>query len=195
MEQPPARRLPTRSVKWVSGFVAVLLAVALVAILLHSRSIISPAQTAHCEHLSSAGVASSLETRKMGVSVFLFINNSASTCTLGTPAISFIDASGGRLDVPQDRAPGATEGITSLGAGKAAAVPFSFDSTSCGQMSLMFDHVRATFIGGVDIRIAHAGDMCTGSRITVSAPISAQSCADGSFVWDMPNSSGPKPTC
>jgi hypothetical protein len=125
----------------------------------------------------------------------MLINESTSACTLKAPAISFLDSSGTKLQVPQDWAPGATAGVITLAGAGAAVVPFSLGSGPCSPTSLQFDSIRASFAAGVEVSVRGVGGLCQGSRVLVSAPIPAVSCADGSVMAVSPNLSGPKPTC
>lgn len=195
VEQRPARRLQTRSFQLAGGLVAGLLAVALVAALLYSRGSLSPhpAQPGgQCAYLFSPGTSA---RGNMTNEVIVVINESLSACTLKAPTVSFIDASGNRLDVPQDLAPGALDGVLTLPGMGAAAVPFTIDTGHCSATSLKYANIRATFGAGIDVRVNESGEFCKGSRILVSAPIPAVSCGDGSFAWASPNTSGSKPTC
>jgi hypothetical protein len=193
VEQRSVRRFQARSLQLAGGLVAAFLAVALVAALLYSRGSISPhpAQGGQCQYLYSPGSGGNPQMEAIVV-----INESTSTsCTLKTPAVSFIDAAGNRLDVPQDWAPGASEGGLSLGPLGAAAIPYTVEPSRCSGTSLDYVYMRASFAAGVEVRVPGAGNVCTGMRIVVSAPTPAVTCADGSFAWASPNTSGPKPTC
>ena len=194
VEQRPERRLQARSFQLAGGLVAGFLALALVAALLYSRGFISPhpAQGGQCAHLYSPGVSMRVIEHQEQI---MLINESTSTCTLKAPAVSFLDSSGNTLDVPQDWAPGATEGVVTLGARGAAVVPFSIESGPCSTPPLKFAFVRASFGVGAEVQIAVVGGLCQGSRILVSAPIPAVICADGSVVAGSPNISARKPTC
>ena len=195
VEQRPARRLQTRSFQLAGGLVAGLLAVALVAALFYSRGSLSPhpAQPGgQCAYLYSPGSERSLEMEAIVV-----INESTSTtCTLKAPAVSYIDAAGNMLNVPQDWAPGASEGALSLGPLAAAAIPYTIEGQCTGtSKSLDYASVRASFGAGVEVRVPGAGNLCQGMRILVYAPVPAVNCAGGIYVWAAPNTSGSKPTC
>lgn len=192
VEQRPARRFQSRSFQLVGGLVAGLLALALVVGLLYSRGSISPhpAQGGQCKYLYSPGVTGQVQDQGI-----LFINESVSSCTFKAPVVSFVDGAGNRLDVPQVWAPGASEGVVTLEGISAAAVPFSIQYSQCLATRSQYTFILATFSNGVAVRVDQAGDFCQGSRIVVSTPIPAVSCADGSFVWASPNVSARKPTC
>jgi hypothetical protein len=185
--------------QWIPGALAAGLAIAivagLVAVDVYRRSHSAPAiagPTVECSELVSVGGAAR-GLNPTSNEVLLFINGSDSTCTIGAPSVLLIGDSGKALDVPQDWAPGAHQRLQ-LGPRQAAAVPYSISSLGC-LVALRFGHVAATFSGGVTVPVTLAGELCAGSRITVSAPIPAHSCADGSFTWTSSNSPGFKPTC
>ena len=195
VEQQPARRMHSRSLQ-VGGLVAGLVAVALVAVLLYSGRSLNehPAHGGQCAYLYSPGMGFRVAANHDQVELML-INESTSTCTVKAPAISFIDSSGNKLDVPQDWAPGATVGVATLASMGAAVVPFTIGSGPCSTTTLQFASVRATFGPGVEVSIPGAGGLCQGTRVLVSAPIPAVACAGGGYVLTSPNSSGRKPTC
>lgn len=195
VEQRPAPQLRVRSLQVAGGLVAALLAAALIVALLNSRGTINPqpAQGGQCLYLYSPGIGSTVQTDAITV-----INESTSTtCTLKAPTISYIDASGNQLDVPQYWAPGAEQAVLRLGPLGAAAIPFSIQPNQCGLNSKSLDYVyiRATFGAGVELHIPAAGNLCQGMRIIVSAPVPAVTCSDGAVTWASPSAGGTKPIC
>jgi len=163
------------------------LLVALVALIATGCGTFSgPTETKACSDLVSAGSGS----RGDGLTepAFLFINGSGSLCALLEPAFSFIDGSGAAIDIHQNLTPGAEGQALQLGAHKAAAIPYTFDPVAQCSQSVRFGHVVATFSGGIDVRIGLAGELCPGGRMTVSAPIPALICKDGTFAWAPPKS-------
>lgn len=150
-----------------------------------------PAAAPDCADLVSAGATNA--RGDMTSFAFIFVNGSGSTCSLRAPAVSPIGDSGAALAIPQDSANGAQDAALQLAPNQAGAIPYTISSLSCLQ-TVRFDHVVARFSGGANLQIPSAGELCPGSRITVSAPVTAVSCEDGSFRWVASNS-GLKPTC
>lgn len=180
----------SHSAQVAGALLAAVLAAAVIAALIYSLRSANP-QTAHsgqCAYLYSPGASMEANVNRDAIMV---INESTSTsCTLTVPTISFIDSAGSPLDVPQDLAPGAAGRVLTLRPLGAAAVPFSIQPSSCAANSLQFTEFRATFGGGVQVRIQAAGGLCQGSRIVVSAPVPAADCGNGNLAWG-----SPKPTC
>ena len=143
-------------------------------------------QAPECANLVSAGQAFRGDISN---SVFLFINGSDSACTLRAPTISLNDDAGIRLDVPQDWAPLANEQALRLDTQNAAAVPFTITPLQCSR-TLRSSYFTAIFRGGLKVRVSVIVELCPGSRIRVWAPVPAQMCADGSFVWISPIGGG-----
>jgi hypothetical protein len=104
-----------------------------------------------------------------------------------------IGESGAALDVRQDWASGAKDGMN-VGAHKAVAIPYAITSLECSQ-TLRYGYMTATFSSGQTIRIDVAGETCPGSRITIFPPIPAQICANGTFAWAVPGQPGLKSSC
>jgi hypothetical protein len=192
VEQRLMHRTRAGSFQLAGGAVAVVLAVTLVVVILYSGGPFNkqPAHVGQCQYLYSPSGAFRPSTRQEYI---FFINESASTCMIRAPQIAFIDNSGNKLNVPQDWAPGATEGFVILESMAAASVQFSIAPDLCSTQSMQFVSTRASFGSDADVNVPVAGGLCKGDRILVWAPTPAVACADGSYVDVSPNS--PKPTC
>jgi hypothetical protein len=183
--------------RWIPGAIAAILTVAVIggflAVGAYWRTHTAPASSGPsvaCSELVSSGSAAHGDLTK---AAFLFINGSSAACTVTAPTISLIGSAGTALDVPQDEAPGAREGMH-LAAHRAVAIPYSITSLECSQ-TLRYGYMTATFSSGQSIRIEVAGETCPGSRITISPPIPAQICANGTFAWAVPGQPGLKSSC
>lgn len=150
-----------------------------------------PTAAPDCADLVSAGAVNA--RGDMTRFAFVFINGSGSTCSLRVPAVSLIGDSGAALKIPQDSASGTDDAALQLPPHQAVAIPYMISSLGCSQ-TLRFDHVVARFSGGVNVQVPLAGELCPGSRISVSAPVTALTCEDGTFRW-VPSDSGLRPTC
>jgi hypothetical protein len=192
VEPRAVRRSHARSFQLAGGLVAAFLALAIAAVILYSGRPINahPPPQAACLYLYSPGGAFRPSTTEK---YYFFVNESASACTIRAPQISFIDSAGNALDVPQDWAPGATDGALTLESMAAASIQFSIAPESCLTPSLQFVSTRISFGSGAEVIIPGTYGLCAGTRILVWAPALATVCADGTYVEIPPG--GPKPSC